>query len=680
MSDEQQPRKQNQQQNDGVGTTATPGAGQAATNSVGASGGRPGSSAVRPLTPDAIFELHQPSDARIAPDGSKVAFVVTEWVPGEQHQRPRIWLVSAKGEDARPISDGPHGDEAPRWSPDGSRIAFLSKRDAGEKAKYNDKPQLWLMPAEGGAATRVCGMPNGMSDPAWSPDGSRIAFLSLEGAEPDANGPKVNEPLRHNRLWTVPPGSDTPQPVTPPDVTVWRYAWSPDSRSIAVYFTEGPGETDWYRGQIGIVPAGGGRVRQITQLTRQADAPAWSRDGQTLYYISGEWSDRGIVGGEIFAIPAAGGEPRDLTPDVHYSPSWVFELPDGRLLFAASEGLSGAVRVLDQRSGAITTVTPDFLVGDFGWPRLSATPDGARFAATHTDAAHLPDVWLGAWVDADQLDWHPLTRLNPIAEETLRRAPSERIRFEGADGWEIEALYTPPLEPARGTPPPLFVNVHGGPSGAFHDVWLGRVAENLTQMLAARGFAVLRVNPRGSMGRGVAFADAVLGDMGGKDFEDIQRGIDYLVERGLADPDRLVIYGWSYGGFMTAWAVTQTPRFKVAVMGAGVCDFHSFHAQTNIADWDARIIGAWPNEQSQAYRDRSAITRAGSVTTPTLILHGEADQSVPVNQAYAFYRALREAGVPTELAVYPREGHGFRERDHLRDLYGRILRWVEERI
>ncbi|HEU5440955.1 MAG TPA: S9 family peptidase [Ktedonobacterales bacterium] len=631
----------------------------------------------KPVTMDAVFALRTPVDAHIAPDGERVAFVLMEWVPDRPKQRGRIWLADAAGGEPRPLTDGPDGDSAPRWSPDGTHIAFTSKRDEagkGQNAKYNDKPQLFVMPAAGGVATRACSMPNGASEPAWSPDGSRIAFLSHEGQEPK-DGPKVNEPLLHQRLWTVRPGSDEPEPVTPPDLTVWRYAWSPDGRQLAVYFSEGPGETDWYRGQIGLVPAGGGVVRQLTQLTRQADALAWSRDGRTLYYISGEWSDRGLVGGDIFAIPAAGGEPRNLTPGIERNPSWVHELPDGKLLFAAWDGLANALAMLDPASGQITPVTTDFVIGDWGWPRLSATPDGRRFAAVHTAGNRPWDVWLGEWAGKGHttLTWRSLTRLNPIAEETLRIAPSQPIAYTAPDGWRIEAFYTPPLEPTRGTPPPLVLQVHGGPSSAFRDTWL----DPLPQLLAAAGFAVLRANPRGSQGRGVAFSDAVLGDMGGKDFQDLLAGVDYLVGHGLADPERLAIYGWSYGGFMTAWAVTQTTRFKAAVMGAGVCDYHSFHAQTNIADWDARFIGAWPNENPDAYRQRSAITYVSRVVTPTLILHGEADPCVPVNQAYAFYRALRELGVATELAVYPREGHGPREREHIRDLNERIVRWME---
>jgi dipeptidyl aminopeptidase/acylaminoacyl peptidase len=197
-----------------------------------------------------------------------------------------------------------------------------------------------------------------------------------------------------------------------------------------------------------------------------------------------------------------------------------------------------------------------------------------------------------------------------------------------------------------------------------------------SQICTSAGFAVFQPNIRGGLGRGVAFADAVLGDAGGKDLQDILSGIDHLVAQGLVDGERVGIIGWSYGGFMTAWAISQSRRFKAAMMGAGVCDYHSFHAQTNIPDWDMRILGADPLVQPEVYRAHSAITFADSITTPTLILHGEQDQCVPVNQAYAFHRALFERQIPTELVVYPREGHGPAERAHLRDMDERIVRWL----
>jgi dipeptidyl aminopeptidase/acylaminoacyl peptidase len=319
-------------------------------------------------------------------------------------------------------------------------------------------------------------------------------------------------------------------------------------------------------------------------------------------------------------------------------------------------------------------LTDDFVIGERFCPRLSATPDLEKLAVSHSTHEHPYDVWSGTLSGeghtSSGIAWRRLTRLNPIAEETLAIAATDRLCYTGADGWQIEALFTSPLQHEGHTPPPLVVHVHGGPSAAYIDNWGG-----WAQVLASAGFAVFEPNIRGSQGRGSAFSDAVLGDMGGKDFQDLLAGIDYLIERGLVDANRIGITGWSYGGFMTAWAVTQTNRFKAAVMGAGICDFHSFHAQTNIPAWDRRFIDADILEHPERYRERSAITYAARVTTPTLIIHGEKDECVPVNQAYAFHRALSERGVPTTLVVYPREGHGPKEKNHLRDLQERLVQW-----
>ena len=621
--------------------------------------------------------LRLPTDAQISPDGQHVAYVVMEPVSDLPKRQGRIWVVDTHGGEPRPLTKGPGNDSCPRWSPDNQHIAFISKMKIEGK---QGKAQLYLMSLKDGETRQVCTMPNGVSDLEWSPDGQRIAFLSRDGEEPKSD-PLVMAPNRHQRLWTIRPDYDIPEPVTPDGLTVWEYAWSPDSQHFAFYYSTGSDDTDWYRGQIGMVPAGGGDVRQLTNLTRQASALTWSPDSSRLAFMSGEWSDPCQGGGDVFILSLTenNAEPRNLTPGISFSPAWCRWFPDGqRMLYTGWDGLTQQIGILNESDGTITSLIKDFVMSNF-WPRLSTTADLRGFATTHTTQQHPYDVWFGEIIDGDtstDIKLKRLTRLNPIAEETFALSSSERISYASSDGWRIDALFTLPFEYTSDTPPPLVVYVHGGPSWAYLDDF----GSTWTQTLASAGYAVLRANIRGSWGRGVAFADAVMYDMGGKDLQDLLDGVDYLVKHGLVDGNRVAIGGGSYGGFMSAWAITQTTRFKAAIMSAGVSDFHSFHAQSRIFDWDMRFLGGNPLEHPELYRERSAITYAARVQTPTLIIHGEEDHDVPINQSHAFYRALRERNVPVEFVIYPREGHGLTEREHRKDCEERILYWLERYV
>ncbi|MFL5628650.1 MAG: LpqB family beta-propeller domain-containing protein, partial [Ktedonobacteraceae bacterium] len=240
-----------------------------------------------PVKPGALLSIRYLDEVNLSPDGKRVAFVVWEKIPDKPRRRGSIWVVETTGGEPRLLSQAKRGDSCPRWSPDSKQLAFVSKGE-GE----TDEPQLHLVSADGGEARQVCTLPNGVSNLAWSPDGTRIAFLSLEGKEPETD-PLVVMPGRHRRLWTVRPNHDIPEPVTPDDVTIWEYSWSPDSKQLALYYSTGPDDTDWYRGQIGIVAASGGAVRQVSHLTRQANSLTWSPDSTRIAYISGEWSDPG---------------------------------------------------------------------------------------------------------------------------------------------------------------------------------------------------------------------------------------------------------------------------------------------------------------------------------------------------------------------------------------------------
>lgn len=614
-----------------------------------------------------------PFDLDISADGKRVAFMVAEYVPGEQKLRSRIWVTETENAEARPFLSGKHNESCPRWSPDGKQLAFLTEPE-GEK----EKPQIHLVAAEGGTPQLVCKMPNGVSELTWAPDGSRIAFLSLEGEEPKRD-PKVLQPERHARLWVVRPNQAMAEPITPVDLTVREYTWSNDSKQLAVYYSEGSDITDWYHSHIGVVSADGGAVRKVVHLSLPATSLAWSHDGRHIAYLSGKWSDPGRGSGDIFLATLENGEVRNLTPGVTYSPSWCCWMPDDQqLLYTAVRGLTHQVRLLNISNGAERVLEEDFVL----WrdqPWLAITPDRRSFATIHSTGQQPFDAWSGTLnVVNDQpanITWKRLSRINSLIEETIEMTPTERISYQSFDGQRIDGLFTPPLHTPEGALPPLYVEVHGGPSGAYCDYWFAA-----THVFTGQGYAVFRPNYRGSWGQGAAFADAVMGDMGGKDLQDILSGIEYLVQQGKVDGKRVAIGGWSNGGFLSAWAVTQTNRFKAAMMGAGISDWLNQHAQSNIPDADILLLNADPLENNAAYLRSSPLTFASRVSTPTLILHGEDDPCVPVAQAYAFYRALRERNVPVECVIYPREGHGVVERDHSRDVILRMLRWFERYV
>ncbi len=626
-----------------------------------------------PITPGAMLHMSIPDDAVLSPDGKHIAFTVWERVGAEVERQGRIWLVDTFVADGgvsepKPLLKGPKSSSVPAWSPDSQRLAYIAAVGEGDKAQV----QLHSMSFEGNQVRQMCSMPNGVSEPSWSPDGKHIAFLSYEGEKPHPD-PLVITPARHKRLWTLHVESDRPTPVTPEGLTVWEYTWSPDSQQFALYYSIKPDENGWYAGQIGLVASGGGAVRQMTQLTMQASSLAWSPDGTQLAYISGDWSDRGQGGGDIFALTMnkeGPSEIRNLTPGIACSPAWCCWLPDNkRLLLAAYDGVTHSIAFLNE-DGTLITLDDDFVMYQ---PALSVSSNLNFVAAIHGSSKEMYDIWFGEIIE-HRLSWHRLSRLNPLIEETFTLGKTDRIRYASIDGWQIDALFTLPSVRKTEGPPPLIVNIHGGPSSA----WADDFGLFWTQLFASAGYAVLRPNIRGSWGRGTAFANAVIGDMGGKDFQDVMHGVDALIENGLVDADRIAIAGWSYGGFMTAWAVSQTTRFKAAIMGAGWSDWHNFHALSNLSDWDMRFLQADPLDNPEVYRQWSPITYANHVITPTLILHGDSDRYVPIGSSYAFQRALQERGVPVELVVYPREGHGISEYSHALDIEERIVRWLEK--
>lgn len=614
------------------------------------------------------LKLSFPEDAEISPDGRRVAYTVSE--VGKESaasaQRSRIWLVPAEGGAARQLSMGPGQDTAPIWSPDGGRLAFLSDRQEPGKGL-----QIWLLPMDGGEATPLTRAKGRISRITWCRDGRHIAFLMVEEQPPqEGDVIQFEADPSFQRLFVVDTATGETRPVSPDGVQVWEFAEAPDGSAFAVVASALPWEWSWYQSWVGTVPAQGGGVTELYRSVRQVASPCWSPDGTGIAFLSGTWSDRGSVAGDLWIVDAKGGPATHVTEGYEGSLTWVRWPERDRLLFLGYEGMEATIGWIYPDGEGRLLWREAAAMGPRFQPRFTLA--GARLAVVREDFVKLPEVWT-ADLGGDGLTWRQVSQVNPEPEK-LVRGDCQVIEWSAADGTTIQGILITPPGYSGERRIPLVTLVHGGPTSLYgvRTNWFW------APFLATKGVAVLMPNPRGSTGRGLAFAEANLGDMGGGDLQDILAGVDHCIALGVADPDRLGIGGWSYGGFMTAWAITQTDRFRAAVAGAAITNWLSFHGTSEIPTWDALYLQDKPD--GEAYRRCSPVLAAARVKTPTLILHGERDTCVPVGQAYEFFRALQDKGVEVKLQVYPRESHGFRERPHLQRMQEAAVTWFLEHL
>lgn len=654
------------------------------------------------ITPDDLLSFKSVSDAQFSPDGTRVAFVLGDSYKFESaNPKSRIWMVSVQDLSLRPLSSGNRTDNLPRWSPDGKTLAFASDRlEDGQK-------QIYLLPVEGGEAQKLTDIrgpiptPRGLNSLQWSPDGKLLAFLKEDeqSAEERFRHEQKDDAIefekhpKYVRLWVVDVGSGKARCVSPGGLQIWEFAWSPDSQHFAATVSELPYEWAWYHNQLVRFPLAGGAASRLFESRYQVALPRWSPDGCKVAFLCSFWSDRGVTAGDIWTVPALGGEARNLSAGIEASFGWMEWQADSRSLVAVAHerGMMSLSR-LDVSGGERSRLWQgEVTIAESFWPRFSMaagpgnarggaesrlSPDELRLAVVREDASHPRDLWVAKIDGAGAVDWVQLTQLHPQAAQ-LELGNMESIRWKGAGGLEMQGLLVYPVNYQTGDRVPLVTWVHGGPVSA---ATFRYATDGYTQLLAASGMAVFLPNYRGSVGRGLAFVEANIGDLGGRDFQDILLGVDHCIQIGVADPERLGIGGWSYGGFMTAWAITQTPRFRAAVMGAGISNWLSFHGNSILNTWDAMHLNASPYEANGTYRRYSPIHFVTQVKTPTLILHGEKDWDVPPEQSYQFYRALRDLKVETELVIYPREGHGPNEKMHLRDLMHRVPGWFQKHL
>jgi dipeptidyl aminopeptidase/acylaminoacyl peptidase len=645
----------------------------------------------RSFTPEDSVRLKSVSDSQISPDGQAVAFVCGDSFTASGKDAPklprsRIYLAHASRghvEGApQEFTAGPRSDSAPRWSPDGSSLAFLSDREKdGER-------QIYLLPAAGGEARRLTAVEGSIPNPRslnplkWFADGSRLGFLLIDGDSADdkrrteAGDDAIEFEARpkYQRLWTVDPSTGGVECVSPDGLQVWEFDISPDGTRAVAVVSDQPYEWDWYRCRITVFDLKGGNASTVYHTKRQVAKATWSPDGRQIAFLTSNWSDRGVDAGDVMLMPATGGQARNLTEGQEASFDSL-RWHEGQIIAGANVDGGSGVASIDPASGHVEWIWRG-RVAMSGW---SMAGNGALSAVFgRLDAPRQVYVAApGSTPGKGGLEWRQVTRLHEDLAEAALPTYSE-VRWKASDGLELQGFLAVPSGKPNG-PLPTVLLVHGGPTSAcragIED------SHRWAAFLAGAGLAVFMPNYRGSTGRGVAFAESNIGDMGGKDLGDMLSGLDHLVSQGVADPERLGIAGWSYGGFTAMWAITQTDRFKAAVAGAGISDWRSFHGKSYLQTWDSIHYGdADPYDSKGPHSRFSAINYIRKVRTPTLILHGEQDGDVPVEQSYQFFRALRELGVETSLVVFPRERHGPTEYNHVLDINRRAADWLVERL
>lgn len=613
--------------------------------------------ASRTITLEDMLRMPTFGSYALSPDGRRVLFTRTERDTVEYEATSHIHLHDIPTGRTVQLTNSAKGERAPEWLPDG-RVLFTSNRDSSS-AK-------WVISPDGGEAQRFIAdadAPIGT----FSPDYTRIVFTDStdrpDKKEWDTRVKRKDDAyfsehkLTYTHVWVYDVASQQKMQLTTGEYDHTSPEWSSDGRWIAYVSNRSnatvrdPGYTN--NSDIWVVPADSGAPRQLTTNPGPDRSPSFSPDGRRMAYLSSDRANNSADQMDVKVVVLDGGEPVNLTADYDYSVSSVEWSHDGRHIYiSAAEGLTQKLYRAPAAAGPLTPVAfPD----DFVFGNLSQSKDGTTWLVTGNTLNQQGIVYLTA---AEGRSPRRILEENGRLGE-YRIARAEPLTWKGAGGWDIEGVLHYPVDYRPGVRYPLILQVHGGPHGRF----TASFNQN-AQLWAARGYAVLQGNPRGSSGRTFEFSNANVNDWGGKDYIDIMNGVDHVIALGVADPDRMAIMGGSYGGFMTFWAVTQTNRFKAAIGHAGISDWYSFYGQTDIPNLLEFGFGGLPTASKPTYERWSPVEYATDVTTPLLITHGENDRRVPISQAEQYFRVLKKLEKTVEFLRYPREGHGIAEPLH----------------
>jgi dipeptidyl aminopeptidase/acylaminoacyl peptidase len=627
---------------------------------------------------DDALALKNVSDPRVSPDGKWIAYVVRSIDLEEDSSSSDIYMVPFEGGEPIAMTRSTESDSSPRWSPDGRYLGFLSSR--GE-----DKSQIWLLDRRGGEPFQLSSVKGGVNTFSWSPDGKRIVLVSKDPdpnedkAEGEDKEKKTKPPVvvtrlqfkrdrigylddRRTHIYVLDVESKEEEPITSGPYDDSSPVWSPDGEQIAFVSnrTEEPDSND--NTDIFVVSSEGGEPRQLTKNPGTDRSPAWSPDGTTITYVSSIKPELiWYATNHLAVVDVASGREKVLTESLDRNVAGPRFCSEGTTIFFVLEdsGNQHLARI-PVAGGDIERIVP----GDRTVRGYHLGPD--RKTALLISEPHLPfEVFALAGTGEPK----QVTTTNQALLSEVRLGEAENIHFKSKDGTEVEGFVTKPPDFVQGKRYPTILRIHGGPvsqfSHQFSEEW---------QVFAGAGYVVVAANPRGSSGYGEDFSKALFADWGNKDFQDVMAAVDHAIELGYTDADKLGVGGWSYGGILTNYVITQTDRFKAAVSGASETNYLACYGTDHYQhEWEKELGLPWENRE--LYLKLSPITRVDKIVTPTLIMCGELDWNVPLNQSEQLYQSLRRLGRDTMLVIYPGQSHGIRKPTYQKDRYERYLEW-----
>jgi dipeptidyl aminopeptidase/acylaminoacyl peptidase len=638
----------------------------------------------RPLALQDLLALKDVAEPRISPDGDWVAYSVRAIDADDDGSNTDIYMAPLAGGDAVQLTTGKKSESSPRWSPDGRFLAFLSEREG-------EKTQVYLLDRRGGEASKLTDYKASVSDLAWSSDGRRLALVVADAdpeeaaaqAKPgEAKAEKKPRPIvirrlqfvrdeegylreQRSHLYVFDLATRASVQVTSGPFDDSEPVWSPDGRSLA--FTSNrslPDPDASQNSDVFIVAAEAGATPRLLTTSPGADSsPSFSPDGREVAYVAGgDPKDLWYGTSSVAIVPVAGGAARSLTSTLDrnvLAPR--FSVDGRRVLFIVEDGGNKHLASVALAGGAATRIVS-------GERDVQEFDVGSRGAVVvlETQPDHPPEVSLVGPRGLERV-----THVNDALLAGVRLARVERFKARSADGTMLDAFLTRPPDAPPGVRLPTVLRIHGGPvdqfSTEFNFEW---------QFLAAHGYAVVAANPRGSSGYGRAFARAIWADWGNKDYEDVIAAVDHAIGQGIADPDRLGVHGWSYGGILTNYVITKTTRFKAAISGASETNYLANYGTDHYQHaWETELGLPWRN--TELWLKLSPWFHVEKITTPTLLLCGEEDRNVPLLNSEQLYQALRRLGRETELVIYPGEHHTLKRPSFRKDRFERYLAWYD---